>query len=110
MQDVPPHRHAGQILVAAGVLVFGAALAQRLQTWFGRPPNQDEPFPELTPREREILDGVAAGRTNIEIGRTLFLSPKTVANNVSMILDKLHLAHRAEAVVKAREAGLGHDH
>ena len=92
---------------AQGQAVFGAALAQRLATWFGQRPHQDEPFPELTPREREILGGVAAGQTNIEIGRTLFLSPKTVANNVSVILDKLHLAHRAEAVVRAREAGLG---
>jgi DNA-binding NarL/FixJ family response regulator len=93
---------------AQGQAVFGAALARRLQTWFGRP-QKASPFPELTDREREILGGVATGMTNVEIGATLFLSPKTVANNVSTILDKLHLAHRAEAIIKARDAGLGRD-
>jgi DNA-binding NarL/FixJ family response regulator len=94
---------------AQGQAVFGAALAKRLQSWFGRPPRKANPFPELTTREREILDGVATGMTNAEIGATLFLSPKTVANNISLILDKLHVAHRAEAIVKAREAGLGQE-
>lgn len=93
---------------AQGQAVFGAALARRLQTWFARPP-RNAPFPELSDREREILDGVAAGRTNAEIGATLFLSPKTVANNVSTILDKLHVAHRAEAIIRARDAGLGRE-
>jgi DNA-binding NarL/FixJ family response regulator len=93
---------------AQGHAVFGAALATRLQTWFARPRPNADPFPELTAREREILDGLAGGRTNSEIGAALFLSPKTVANNVSLILDKLHVAHRAEAIIKARDAGLGH--
>ncbi len=93
---------------AAGHAIFGAALAQRLRAWFERPPvDPDRPFPELSDREREILDGIAAGRTNTEIGGALFLSPKTVANNVTAILAKLHVAHRAEAIVRAREAGLG---
>lgn len=92
---------------AQGQAVFGAALAARLQTWFGRPQPKANPFPELTDREREILDGVAAGRTNSELGAMLFLSPKTIANNVSTILDKLRVAHRAEAIIKARDAGLG---
>jgi DNA-binding NarL/FixJ family response regulator len=94
---------------AAGQAVFGTALALRMRDWFAHPPAaaSDEPFPELTGREREILDGVAAGLTNAEIGAKLYLSPKTVANNVTMILGKLHLAHRAEAIVRAREAGLG---
>lgn len=93
---------------AAGQAVFGSALAKRMQGWFGRAPRQPEvPFPELTGRERDILGGVAAGLTNAEIGAKLFLSPKTVANNVTVILGKLHLAHRTEAIVKAREAGLG---
>jgi DNA-binding NarL/FixJ family response regulator len=95
--------------VAQGQAVFGAALAKRLQTWFGQPPRTANPFPELTTREREILDGVATGMTNAEIGATLFLSPKTVANNVSLILDKLHVAHRAEVIIKARDAGLGQE-
>ncbi len=91
----------------AGQAVFGAALARRLQAWFASPGRRDLPFPELTGREREILDGVAAGLTNSDIGARLFLSPKTVANNVTAILGKLQVAHRAEAIVKAREAGLG---
>lgn len=92
---------------AAGQAVFGPALAQRLQAWFSRRPAPVAAFPELTDRERQILDGVAAGMTNAEIGAQLFLSPKTVANNISMILDKLQLAHRGEAIIRAREAGLG---
>jgi DNA-binding NarL/FixJ family response regulator len=93
--------------VATGHAVFGAVFAKRMQSWFHRPQPAVDAFPELTDREREILDGVAAGMTNPEIGAKLFLSPKTVANNISLILDKLQLSHRAEAIIKAREAGLG---
>ncbi|MFJ1654375.1 response regulator transcription factor [Streptomyces sp. NPDC088337] len=71
------------------------------------PPPQDSPFPELTAREREILDHLAAGLSNAEIGRRLHLSGKTVANNVSAILAKLHLTRRSQAIVRARDAGLG---
>ncbi len=93
---------------AAGHAVFGAALAQRLRAWFAPSPQpQDPPFPQLTQREREILDGVAAGLTNGQIGQIMFLSAKTVANNVSNILAKLHLAERAQAIIAARDAGLG---
>ena len=96
---------------AAGQAVFGAGLAKRMQDWFAssaaRPDQQ--PFPELTERERDILNGVAGGHTNAEIGANLFLSPKTVANNITTILDKLQVAHRTEAIVKARDAGLGRD-
>ncbi len=91
----------------AGQAVFGAALDRWLQAWFASPGRRAAPFPELTDREREILHGVAAGLNNSDIGARLFLSPKTVANNVTAILGKLHVAHRAEAIVKAREAGLG---
>ena len=93
---------------SAGQAVFGAALARRLRTWFtpSRQP-QAAPFPQLTQREREILDGVAAGLTNAQIGRQMFLSAKTVANNVSNILAKLQLAERAQAIIAARDAGLG---
>ena len=92
----------------AGQAVFGAALAQRLRTWFTRSPQGPaKPFPQLTAREREILDGVAAGLTNAQIGQQMFLSGKTVANNVSNILAKLHLAERGQAIVAARDAGLG---
>ncbi|MFI9602082.1 response regulator [Streptomyces sp. NPDC052043] len=91
---------------AAGQPVFGAALAGRLRTWFVSPP-QDGPFPELTARERDILDQLAAGLSNADIGRRLHLSGKTVANNVSTILAKLHLTQRSQAIVRARDAGLG---
>lgn len=93
---------------AAGQAVFGAALAQRLRTLFaGGPASSAASFPELTERERLILDKLAAGLTNVEIGHALFLSPKTVANNVSMILAKLNLSERGQAIVLARDAGLG---
>ena len=92
----------------AGQAVFGAALAQRLRSWFARGPQpQATPFPQLTDREREILDAVAAGLTNIQIGQQMFLSAKTVANNVSNILVKLQLAERGQAIVAARDVGLG---
>ena len=92
----------------AGQAVFGAALAHRLRTFFGdEPTTSAAAFPELTDRERLILDQLAAGLTNVEIGQALFLSPKTVANNVSMILSKLHLSERGQAIIRARDAGLG---
>jgi DNA-binding CsgD family transcriptional regulator len=94
---------------AAGQAVFGAALAGRLSRWLaGRPaPPAEVPFPQLTDRERAILDGVAAGLTNAQIGQRLYLSAKTVANNVSTILTKLQVTERGQAIVRAREAGLG---
>ncbi|MFD8725633.1 response regulator [Streptomyces sp. NPDC059629] len=92
---------------AAGQPVFGAALASRLRTWFASPPPQDGPFPELTSRERDILDHLAAGLSNAEIGQHLHLSSKTVANNISAILAKLHLTQRSQAIIRARDAGLG---
>jgi DNA-binding NarL/FixJ family response regulator len=64
-------------------------------------------FPELTAREEEILALVAAGKNNAEIAGTLFLSLKTVQNHVSNIFAKLRVADRAQAVIRAREAGLG---
>jgi DNA-binding NarL/FixJ family response regulator len=93
---------------ASGQAVFGAALAHRLRTFFtGTPTDSAAAFPALTDRERLILDKLAAGLTNVEIGQALFLSPKTVANNVSMILAKLNLSERGQAIVLARDAGLG---
>jgi DNA-binding NarL/FixJ family response regulator len=64
-------------------------------------------FPELTDRERTVLDLLAAGRSNDAIARELFVSNKTVRNAVSSIYAKLHAAGRAEAIIKAREAGFG---
>lgn len=93
---------------ATGQAVFGPGLAGRFRTWFNQsPPDPATAFPELTDRERDILDQLARGLTNAEIADQLHLSSKTVANNVSIILNKLHLTQRGQAIVRAREAGLG---
>ncbi len=68
-------------------------------------PQAEEPFPDLTDRERTVLDLLAAGKSNDAIARELFVSGKTVRNTVSSIYTKLHAAGRGEAIVKAREAG-----
>lgn len=93
--------------VAAGEAVFGPAIAKRMLALFTGAPAATPPFPELTEREREILDLVAVGLGNQAIGRKLSLAPKTVRNNVSTILGKLHATDRAEAITKARSHGLG---
>jgi DNA-binding NarL/FixJ family response regulator len=94
--------------VASGGAVFGATLALRIAEFFAvGPPTPTEAFPQLTGREREILELLAAGRSNQQIASALFLSPKTVRNNVSNVFAKLQVADRAEAIVRAREAGLG---
>jgi DNA-binding NarL/FixJ family response regulator len=95
---------------AAGGMVFGASLAGRVATYFATARPQDraeDPFPDLTERERSVLDMLAAGKTNDQIARELFVSGKTVRNTVSSIYTKLHAAGRGEAIVKAREAGYG---
>ena len=95
--------------VAAGGAVFGPAVADRLGLLFsslGTLPGRDA-FPELTDREREVLDLVARAYDNRRIARELFLSDKTVRNHVSNILGKLRVATRTEAAVRARAAGLG---
>jgi DNA-binding NarL/FixJ family response regulator len=66
-----------------------------------------QPFPQLTAREREVLELVARGYDNARVSRHLGLSEKTVRNNVSVVLAKLPAATRAEAVAAARDAGLG---
>ena len=94
--------------VGAGGAIFSPAIAVRLMEYFARlPPALPRLFPELTDREREILNFIAQGHSNPDIAQTLTLSPKTVRNYVSNILDKLQVADRAEAIVRAREAGLG---
>lgn len=94
--------------VAAGDAIFGPAVARRLMAFFASRPAVDAAvFPELTDREREILDLVARGLSNTEITERLVLSPKTVRNHVSNIFSKLQVADRAQAIVRAREAGLG---
>ena len=72
-----------------------------------RPALPAQIFPELTDREREVLGLIAQGYNNLEIAERLTLSPKTVRNHVSNIFSKLQVADRAQAIVRAREAGLG---
>ena len=94
--------------VAAGEAVYGAQVARRLRAFFSAGAGVvAKPFPELTDREREVLDLMAAGLPNATIARRLFLSDKTVRNNITAIFAKLGVRDRAEAVVRARDAGLG---
>jgi len=72
-----------------------------------RPAILPQAFPQLSDREREVLSLIAQGCKNAEIAERLVLSPKTVRNHVSNILSKLHVADRAEAIIRAREVGLG---
>ena len=94
--------------VARGEAIFGPAIATRVIEFFSRPSQPPQPFPDLTGREREILELIAQGRSNAEIAAHFVLSPKTVRNNVSSIFTKLRVADRSQAIVRAREAGLGH--
>ncbi|QNE22576.1 response regulator transcription factor [Kribbella qitaiheensis] len=94
--------------VAAGEAIFGPGVARRVLSFFATPaPPAATPFPDLTTREREILDLLAAGLSNAAIGQRLSLAAKTVANNVSTIFAKLAVADRATAIIQARNAGLG---
>jgi DNA-binding NarL/FixJ family response regulator len=93
--------------VLAGQMVIGPGVAGRLISYLSTPPAQGVAFPELTPREREILDRIAQGRSNGAIAVELGVAPKTIGNHVSAILAKLRVASRAEAIVRAREEGLG---
>jgi DNA-binding NarL/FixJ family response regulator len=97
--------------VARGDAVFGPAVASRVLSYLTRPLSARDPlvFPDLSDREREVLELIARGTTNSEIARTLVVSPKTVRNHVSGIFSKLQVSDRAHAVARAREAGLGAD-
>jgi DNA-binding NarL/FixJ family response regulator len=92
--------------VADGEAIFSPAIARRLMGFFAARPATPLPFPELTDREREILTLIAQGRDNQAIATALFLSVKTVRNHVSNIYAKLQVADRAQAALRAREAGL----
>ncbi|MFC4944700.1 response regulator transcription factor [Pseudonocardia sp. GCM10023141] len=94
--------------VTAGQAVFGPGVAAAVLALLQAPPvRQPPPFPQLSGREREVLDRVAAGLANASIGAVLGLSPKTVANTVSLVLTKLGVPDRAAAAAQARAAGLG---
>ena len=93
--------------VGGGEAIFSPAIAQRLIDFFAAPQPVILPqlFPELTDREREVLMLIAQGYNNSDIARRLTLSLKTVANHVSNIFSKLQVADRAQAIIRAREAG-----
>lgn len=99
--------------VSNGEAIFGPGIARRLIAFFAEPraapPAPQRAFPELSDREDEILRLIAQGRSNYEIAEQLSLSVKTVQNHVSNIFGKLQVADRAQAVIRAQQAGLGVD-
>jgi DNA-binding NarL/FixJ family response regulator len=91
--------------IASGEAIFAPAIASRMAAYFSSA--NTTAFPELTDRERQVLELIAQGKNNQAIGAELVLSLKTVRNHVSNIFNKLRVTDRAGAIVKAREAGLG---
>ncbi len=98
--------------VAAGGSVFGGEVGQRIVSFFtnAQPRYTASVFPDLTARESEVLELVAEGLGNHEIAARLFLSEKTIRNNLGSVLTKLQVHDRASAIAKARDAGLGQGH
>lgn len=96
--------------VASGGAIFGPGVARRVLDYFGTPPARgSDPFEGLTAREHEVLDLIGAGLPNATIATRLGVAPKTVGNHISSIFAKLQVATRAQAIVRARDAGLGRD-
>lgn len=95
--------------VANGEALFGPAIATRLMSYFAapKPDVAFQVFPELTDRERQVLELIAQGVNNQAIARQLTISEKTVRNHVSNIFNKLQVADRAQAIIRARKAGMG---
>jgi DNA-binding NarL/FixJ family response regulator len=93
--------------VGAGQAVFGSGVADSVLARLSGRVAPANPFPQLTRRELEILELLARGHGNQDLARDLYLSPKTVRNHVANIVAKLEVADRAQAIVAAREAGLG---
>jgi DNA-binding NarL/FixJ family response regulator len=95
--------------VGSGEAIFGPRVAARVIEYFTtpQPTHAAQAFPELTARELEVLERIARGESNATIARHFVLSQKTVRNHVSNIFTKLQVADRAQAIVRAREAGLG---
>uniref|UniRef100_A0AAU2K1Q9 Response regulator transcription factor n=1 Tax=Streptomyces sp. NBC_00049 TaxID=2903617 RepID=A0AAU2K1Q9_9ACTN len=96
--------------VAAGEAIIDKSIAGRLGALMCPTTGQQYyyPFPQLTDRERDVLERIAAGKSNGTIARELVLASKTVSNRVSVIFGKLGVADRSQAIVLARDAGLGH--
>ena len=93
--------------VAKGEVILGPRVADQLIGQRGREPRHQQVLPGLTARERQILELIASGMRNARIANQLNLSPKTVSNQLTSIFAKLQVAGRAEAIVRAREGGLG---
>jgi DNA-binding NarL/FixJ family response regulator len=112
---IPKDAERAQILsairaTALGEAVFGASIARRVADFFAAPRSPAAgAFPDLTERENEILELIAQGRSNGDIATRLGIAPKTVRNHVANVFNKLQVADRAQAIVRAREAGLGRD-
>jgi DNA-binding NarL/FixJ family response regulator len=92
---------------AVGEAIFGASIASRIVSYFDGDARSSAAFPDLTERELEILELIAEGRSNADIGQRLGIAPKTVRNHVANIMNKLEVADRSQAIVRARAAGLG---
>jgi DNA-binding NarL/FixJ family response regulator len=100
---------------ASGEAIFSPTITRRLTAYFATPAGDSrataaQAFPNLTEREHEILSLIAGGYTNNAIASRLYLSPKTVRNYVSTIFTKLGVSDRSQAIIRAREAGLGQEH
>jgi DNA-binding NarL/FixJ family response regulator len=97
------------LTVSGGGVVLGTAIALRMMRYFAsiKPLEPSDLFPELTEREREILSLIAQGNNNTEIALRLTLSGKTIRNHITNIFSKLQVADRAQAIIRARDAGLG---
>jgi DNA-binding NarL/FixJ family response regulator len=93
--------------VANGEIIFGGQLATRMIACFTDAAAPPPPFSQLTAREHQVLELLALGRANSAIATRLSLSPKTVRNHVSNILAKLQVTDRAQAIIQARDAGMG---
>jgi DNA-binding NarL/FixJ family response regulator len=96
--------------VARGQAIFGPGVARRVIAFFASSPSRArgaQPFPELTDREHEVLELIAQGRANAAIAQRLGIAEKTVRNHVSIVFNKLQVVDRAQAIVRAREAGMG---
>jgi DNA-binding NarL/FixJ family response regulator len=95
--------------VAQGEALFGPDIAARLMNFFTSPKlgEQAQVFPELTQREHEVLELIAQGLNNPQIAARLSISEKTVRNHVSNIFNKLQVADRSQAIIRARDAGMG---
>jgi DNA-binding NarL/FixJ family response regulator len=110
VKGAPPEEVLQAIRATAnGETVFGASLASRILSYFAelQPKSPPLPFPQLSDREREVLNLLAHGHNNATIANRLYLSPKTIRNHVSNIIGKLQVADRTAAIIRARDSGLG---